>query len=233
MTSLTSVRTDAGDMPAHLFLPARGSGPGIVLVQEIFGVSSYIRGRAQDLAELGYVVLVPELYWRVGVSAVAEGPDALQQGMAIMGRVRFEDAVADTTAALQTLRARAEVVGGVGLVGFCYGGGVAFAVAASASPPPDCLVSYYGSALPGLLDAAPSVTMPSLHHFGLADSYLDEPTVRRIEAAVTPQGARVETYEGADHAFDNVDFVGYDAEASALAWSRTEAFLAEVLPVPS
>lgn len=223
-----SVETDAGDLPAHLFLPPAGSGPGILLVQEIFGVSRYIRSRAEDLAALGYVVLAPELFWRVGVSAVPEGPGALEEAMGLLGRVPWEAAVSDAAAAIRSLRERPEVHGGVGIVGFCYGGGVGFAVAAREQP--DCLVSYYGSALPGLLDLAPQVTMSSLHHFGLADSFIASDDVRAIEAAVTAQGARFETYEGADHAFDNVDFVGYDEGASTLAWSRTVDFLAESLP---
>ena len=66
MSETVTVSTDAGDMPAHLWLPPTGHGPGIVLVQEIFGVSAYIERRAAQLAELGYVVLAPELYWRIG-----------------------------------------------------------------------------------------------------------------------------------------------------------------------
>ena len=72
----STVPTPDGDMPAHLWLPASGSGPGILLLQEIFGVSRYIEQRAQDLADLGYVVLAPEIFWRLGVSRVDEGPEA-------------------------------------------------------------------------------------------------------------------------------------------------------------
>ena len=65
---MTSVRVsvDGGEMPADLHLPTGDRGPGIVLFQEIFGVTDYIDGRARDLAALGYVVLVPHLYWRQG-----------------------------------------------------------------------------------------------------------------------------------------------------------------------
>ena len=59
-----------GELPADLYLPEAGTGPGVVLFQEIFGVTDYIRGRAQDLADLGYVVLVPHVYWRVGDEVV-------------------------------------------------------------------------------------------------------------------------------------------------------------------
>ena len=94
------------------------------------------------------------------------------------------------------------------------------------------LVSYYGSSIPDLLDLAPLVTMPSLHHFGLADTYIDQTTVERVRGAVTADGrpAEFEVYEGADHAFDNDDFVLHHPEASALAWQRTLDFLGRTLP---
>jgi len=93
-------------------------------------------------------------------------------------------------------------------------------------------VSYYGSSIPDLLDLAPLVTMPSLHHFGLADTYIDQATVERVRGAVTADGrpAEFEVYEGADHAFDNDDFVLHHPEASALAWQRTLDFLGRTLP---
>ena len=70
-----------------------GSGPGILLLQEIFGVSDYIISRAQDLAALGYVVLAPEIYWRIGASRVENGPDALEQAFALAQQVDWDAAV--------------------------------------------------------------------------------------------------------------------------------------------
>lgn len=216
-----------GEMPAHLWLPEAGSGPGVLLVQEIFGVSPYITRRAADLAALGYVVLVPEMFWRLGASAVPNGPDMLAEGLALSQRFDWPTGVVDGVAALRALRARPEVVGPSALLGFCFGGGLAFEIAATEAP--DALVAYYGSALPRLLELAPRVTCPTLMHFGTADAYLDPPTVARITAAVEPQGARVELHGGADHAFDNSDFVNFHADASAKAWEQTTAFLAEQL----
>jgi carboxymethylenebutenolidase len=227
-----TVPTDAGAMPAHLWHPASGSGPGLVVLQEIFGVSGYIRRRAADLAEAGYVVLAPELYWRLGAGPVDESaPGAIEEAMGRAQKLDWSTTVADAVAALGALRGRDEVVGGTGVVGFCFGGGLGFNVAAVDAP--DVLVSYYGSAIPGLLDLAPQVTAPSLHHFGTADDYIDGPTVERIRAAVTAGDATVEfeTYEGANHAFDNSDFLLHHPAASALAWERTLAFLARELPV--
>jgi carboxymethylenebutenolidase len=229
------VDTDSGAMPGHLWLPSSGaaSAPGILLLQEIFGVSRYIRSRAADLAEAGYVVLAPELYWRLDQQTVDESAaDALEQAMGLVGKLDWEQTVADCAAALATLRERPDVEGRVGVLGFCFGGGLAFNLSAVAEP--DVLVEYYGSAVPGLVELAPQITCPALHHYGLADDYIPPGEVAKIEAAVAAApNTRFETYPGANHAFDNPDFFLHDPEASRLAWQRTQTFLAEHLPVTS
>jgi carboxymethylenebutenolidase len=243
--STLSVQTPDGAMPAHLWLPEGGTGPGVLLLQEIFGVSAYVERRAQDLADAGYVVLAPEIFWRLGVSRVEEGPDALEEALGLLQRTDWPLAVADGVSALEALRDHEAVSGRVGIVGFCFGGGLAFNVAAES--PADALVSYYGSALPELLGILPfdpsdvtltvidpaRVTTPSLHHWGLADTFIDRPVVEQVCArlAVQPH-VTVETYEGGGHAFDNDDFMFYDAELAALAWERTLAFLADRLGTP-
>jgi len=239
MSGLIEVPTPDGAMPAHLWLPPSGSGPGILLVQEVFGISPYIERRAQDLADLGYVVLAPEIWWRLGVSRVEEGPQALEEAFGLLERSDWGLAVSDAAQALSTVEGRPEVTRGAGIVGFCYGGGLAYAVAARTSP--DVLVSYYGSALPELLGLAehPGVdqvpptefTARQLHHFGLADRFLGRPTVEQIrDILVRQDNVTFETYD-ADHAFDNDDFFLYDGAASALAWQRTLAFLEQHLPI--
>ena len=240
--STLSVQTPDGAMPARLGLPKGGTGPGVLLLQEIFGVSAYVERRAQDLADEGYVVLAPEIFWRQGVSRVEEGPDALEEALGLLQRTDWPLAVADAVAALEALRGHEAVTGRVGIVGFCFGGGLAFNVAAQS--PADALVSYYGSALPELLGVLPfdpsdvtltvidpaRVTTPSLHHWGLADSFIDRPVVEQVCARLEAQpDVTVETYEGGGHAFDNDDFMFYDADLAALAWQRTLAFLADRL----
>lgn len=231
--TLTTAETPDGEMPCYLWLPEAGTGPGLVMVQEIFGVSQYIRTRSSDLARLGCVVLAPNLYWRLADDALDETrPDVLQSALALAGQLDWDLAVSDTSHALAALRDRPEVNGGVGLIGFCLGGGLAFNVAALDQP--DVLVSYYGSALPSLLGLADQVTAPSLHHFGLADDYISPAVVEKITEAVTVgSNARVETYEGANHAFDNPSPLFHNSAASVAAWRTTTQFLADVLPVNS
>jgi carboxymethylenebutenolidase len=229
--SRVSVTTEAGSMPARRWRPPAGRGPGLLLLQEIFGVSAYIQRRAADLAAAGYVVLAPELYWRQDATPIDEGaPGAIETAMGRARQLDWETTVRDAVAALAHLRADDDVTGGTGVIGFCFGGGLAFNVAAVAEV--DALVSYYGSDLPRLLDLADRVGAPSLHHFGTADDFIDPAAVERIRSAVTTTGAPVEfeLYEGANHAFDNDDFVLHHPQASARAWARTLDFLARVLP---
>ena len=216
-------------MPAQLWRPAAGIGPGVLLVHEIFGISDYIQARGRDLAALGYVVCAPDVYWRLDDREIDESrDDALQQAMAVAQRVNWPAAVSDIQAAVSHVRGMIEVEGGVGLLGFCFGGGLAFNVAAVDDV--DVLVSYYGSSLSDLLDLAGDVKTPSLHHFGLADTFIPAETIAEIRAAVTEHGAQFETYEGADHAFDNPSPPFYHREASIRAWGITIRFLNRHLP---
>ena len=226
---LITIETDDGPMPAHLWQPPGETGPGLVLVQEIFGVSRYIQDRGRDLAALGYVVCAPEIYWRLDDHDVDEdSPDVLDQAISLAQRVDWDAAISDLQDTLSHLRGMIEVEGGIGVIGFCFGGGIAFHVAAVDDI--DVLVDYYGSAIRDLTHLAGKITAPSLHHFGLADAYISPEAVRQIEVAVTRHGARFETYPGAGHAFDNPSPVFHHPEASARAWNVTTGFLNEHLP---
>lgn len=202
------------------------------MLQEIFGVTDYIRARCADLADLGYAVLAPEIYWRLDDTTVDESdPDFLQLAMAVVGRLDWDLAVRDGLAATADLASQ-PTVGEVGLVGFCFGGGLAFGVAAQGDPA--VLVSYYGSALPQLIGLADHVACPQLHHFGTADAFLPMDQVEQVRSAVTADGSRpdveFELHEGAGHAFDNPHPVFHHTAASAAAWQQTADFLGRRLP---
>lgn len=246
------IHTADGPLPGLLWLPEGTEDgrpvPGLVVFQEIFGLNEFVRSRCEDLAARGYAVLAPAVYARlvpqgeqapvVETPADAAGEDFMPRAMELVGQVDWAQAVRDGLAARDELARMAGVdQDGVGLLGFCFGGGLAFNVAASAAQagvPVTALVSYYGSALPGLLELAGSVDCPSLHHFGTSDSYIPMDQVEKIREAVTAGGSRdqvrFELHEGADHAFDNPHPMFHHAEAGARAWEQTVAFLAEVIP---
>lgn len=227
----TTIPSPAGEIPAVLCLPDAGSGPGVVLIQEIFGVNEYVRSVAARLAGEGYVVLAPHMYWRIqdDFRVEAKGPDDLPVAFEVAGRHDPADGVADIGAALAHLSTRAEVTGPVGVMGFCFGGSMTYLAAAAHDPA--CAVSYYGSMVGDNLDRASAVTCPILFHFGDEDPFLPNEHVDGLRAA-TEGMANVEivVQPGAGHAFDNDHNPMFaNPDAAAAAWARTSAFLAEHL----
>jgi carboxymethylenebutenolidase len=216
-----------------LSLPEGGVGPGLVVVQEIFGLTPYIRGVCDRLAGLGYVALAPDLYSRLEPDLVLDEhlPESMPRAFQTMQRLDVPQAVDDTSATLEHLQAIPEVHGHrVGIVGFCLGGGIAYMVAAASDPA--VAVCYYGSAIPGALELAPQVTCPILFHFGEDDTYIS--TAQRRAVAHAFAGRRhveLHVHPHAAHAFDNHDSAIFSRpQAAARAWEQTTAFLEYHLP---
>ena len=225
------IRIPDGELAAHVALPEAGSGPGIVLLHEIFGVNDYVRDGAQRLAELGYVVLAPDLFWRTRPGLeLAHDEAGMQAGMAAAGELDFEAAVGDAIAALALLRSMPEASGRAGVMGFCLGGTLAYNVALHATP--DAAVIYYGSGIPGALDAAAQITCPTIMHWGGADPYIPREQVDAVAAmAAGRDNVECHVHEGAGHAFDNHRAPTFHMpEPRAAAWGLTAAFLARELP---
>src|SRR5215216_6580722 len=136
---------DRGTMPAVVVRPSAGRAPGLVVLQEIFGITDYIKGRARDLANLGYVVLVPELYWRLGPNIVTDETThaGLQEAFGYFGKLDTTKAADDAVAALEHLKGMSETGGSAGVLGFCLGGRLAYEVGVHSNP--DVVVAYYGA----------------------------------------------------------------------------------------
>ena len=217
---------------AHLALPPDRAGPALLLLHEIFGVNDYVRAGAQRLAELGYVVLSPDLFWRTQPGLELRPDQAgVRAGREAVAELDFAAAVGDAIAALQTLRALPEVTDGrAGVIGFCFGGTIAYEVAANADP--DVAVVYYGSGIPAALDRAGAITCPTIMHWGGADPFIPREQVDAV-AAMAAAHASIEchVHEGAGHAFDNhLAPMFHDPDARAAAWELTAAFLAREFP---
>ncbi len=221
-----------GECSAHVAVPASGSGPGIVLLHEIYGVNDYVRDAARRLAEHGCVVLAPDLFWRTRPGLeLAHDEAGTRAGMAAGQALDGEAAAGDALAALEVLRGRAEVTGGrAGVMGFCLGGTLAYQAAVRGDP--DVAVVYYGSGVPGALDAMARISCPTLMHWGGADPFIPREQVDAVVAAAAGHD-RVEchVHEGAGHAFDNHRSPMFHMpEPRAAAWELTAAFLARELP---
>ncbi len=209
----------------YLALPPGGTGPGLVLWQEIFGVNEHIRTVAEQYALDGFVVLTPDTFWRQAprVELGYEGADR-DQAMVLMKGYAAADALADIGVAVAALRACAEVTGRVGTFGYCMGGRLAYLAAATAGV--DAAVAFYGGGIHTQLDRAAAITCPVQFHYAEHDDNIPLDAVERVRAAVAGKGAEVHIYPGAHHGFNCWARASYHAPSAALAHGRALAFLA-------
>ena len=130
-TSWVDIPGDAGPFGGYLALPPGGRGPGLMLLQEIFGVNPHIRAVAEQYALAGFVVLAPDLFWRdaTRVELGYVGADH-ERAYALMRNIQADTVLADLQATLAALRARPEFNGKVGALGYCMGGRLAYTAAA-------------------------------------------------------------------------------------------------------
>ncbi|MFC4912900.1 dienelactone hydrolase family protein [Actinomadura gamaensis] len=235
MTKRTeTVRVPDGEFSLHVWLPEKGSGPGVLLIQEIFGVGDYMAAVADDLTALGYVVAAPDMFWRLERDwSVEHSESMMAEASDKVSRFDWTKGEDDLEAALDRLRELPEVSGGVGAVGFCFGGSLAYLLAARASEKLDAVVSFYGSRVPNDLDRAGDITVPIQFHFGGSDPYIPREKVAAVEEALAGRDdVEFHVQEDGGHAFHNrTSPLFHQPEPAARAWALTEDFLARRLPV--
>ena len=189
---------------------------GLVVVQEIFGVNSHIRGVCEGYAAEGYLAIAPALFDRIEPRVdLGYLPDDVARGRELKAQASLDLALADVEAA----RAAVASAGKVGVVGYCWGGYVAW-MSASRLAGFACAVPYYGG---GMLEAAAErPRCPVLAHFGEMDPMIPVDGVRRF-AAAHPE-SQVLIYP-ANHGFNCDQRASFDAPSAKLARERTLAFL--------
>ncbi|MCK6453926.1 MAG: dienelactone hydrolase family protein [Alphaproteobacteria bacterium] len=196
--------------------PPKGAKPrgAIVVIQEIFGANSHMRRVTDGFAADGYVAICPALFDRVkrGVD-LGYGPDDIAQGRDLRGKIAWPQVLADTAAAI----AEARKSGKVGVVGYCWGGSVAWRAATQLDC--DAAVGYYGGMVAEFAGEQPKC--PVMLHFGELDASIPLADVDKIKKA--HPGLPVHVYP-ADHGFNCDDRRQYDATAARLARERTLAF---------
>jgi carboxymethylenebutenolidase len=190
---------------------------GLVVVQEIFGVNQHIRSVADRFAQEGFFSVAPALFDRLERHVeLSDAGDGMQKAIALAQKINIEDAVKDVEAALQyTAR---ETGKPAAVVGYCYGGTLAWLAATRLSPA--AAVGYYGGHIARFAQEAPKV--PVLLHFGKQDQHIPEADVEKVQAA----HPEVEiAWHNAGHAFNNDTRASYDEKASKEALTRTLKFL--------
>jgi len=215
-------RPDGQSVQGYLAEPAGGSAPGVVVIQEWWGLNAQIRGVADRMAGAGYRALVPDLY-RGKVTVEAKEAEHL------MGNLDFGDAASqDVRGAVQHLKGQSRKVG---VTGFCLGGALTLLAAVNV-PEADAGVVWYGFPPLEYVDAT-KITAPLLGHYAIEDVPFPIATVNTLEEKLRAANVRFEFHRyQAKHAFANETLVGdrklpvaeYNAPAAELAWKRTIEF---------
>jgi carboxymethylenebutenolidase len=216
--SETLMARDGHEFNVYIAKPSGKARGAVVIVQEIFGLSPWVLRVADSYAADGYLTVAPALFDRVRRNIVlGYSPQDMQQAMGYRKQIDTAKAVLDIGAAA----AMARHVGKVAVIGFCWGGTLAWAAASELTL--DAAVCYYGSGIVNLLPKVPRC--PTMLHFGEQDKSIPPSQIEQLRIAY-PRG--VYHVYPAGHAFANDDRPDhYDAAATALARSRTNAFLAQ------
>jgi carboxymethylenebutenolidase len=214
-----------GRFSGYLAMPAGGSGPGIVVIQEIFGINDVVRQVADGLAAQGYVALAPDLFWRLqpGIELTDRTDAEWQQAFDLMNRFNPDTGVEDVQTTITHLRGLPGVTGKVGAVGYCLGGLLAYLTAARTDS--DATVGYYGVNIQDRLAEAADIKTPLMLHIAEEDGFTPILAREQILAGLMDNPlVACHVYAGVDHAFARPGGKNFNAAAAELANSRTAAF---------
>jgi carboxymethylenebutenolidase len=222
MGEMVTFRSNGGEADGYLAVPESGSGPGVVVIQEWWGLNDQIKEVCDRYATEGFVALAPDLYHG---QATTKADEAGQ----LMMSLNIEQAAKDMAGAVDYLMSHDAVTGdGVGVVGFCMGGGLALWLGTLRPDAVKAVVSYYGiipwpAAQPDYSKLRAAVQ----GHYAENDDFADPETVRKLEEELKGLGKEVEfyTYPGVGHAFTNHHRPDvFHEEHSETAWRRTIDF---------
>jgi len=220
---------DGRSFDAYLSLPPKEEGPGLVLIQEIWGVNPHIRAVADQYAADGFVVIAPDIFWRheprLSLRYDAQGS---ARGMQLLGELDVNLAGADLQRTVDTLKHHSACSGPVGSLGFCMGGLLSFVAAARADV--DAAVCYYGGGIDQHLDLVEDINCPMLLHFAEKDSYISTQAVQSIRKALAGRNLdRIIVHPGVDHGFNCWERPSWHLETAICARGQSLVHLSEML----
>ena len=218
-----------GKFGAYLAIPHTRKGPGIVLIQEIFGVNEHIRSVAEQYAADGYLVIAPDLFWRNG-HRIELGYDEAgwKRAVDLMNATDVDKAQTDIELAIDALKAQPGLDGGIASIGYCFGGLLSYHTAANGLV--DVAIAYYGGGIQNHLDRADEIEVPLLMHFGEQDSHIPLEAVEKIaERFENNDNVEIVVYPEAEHGFNCSHRDSYNQRAAAEAHGNTLIFLGQEL----
>ena len=226
MGEMVELQFDGGSTGGYLATPKQGTGPGVIVIQEWWGLVDHIKDVCDRFADEGFVALAPDMYH----GKTTKSPDEAGK---LMMALQIDQAEKDLSAAVQYLLTLDSTTSKkIGVVGFCMGGALALFTATKNQSIGACVV-FYGIH-PKVKPDLPNLNAPVLGIFGEKDGSVPPAAVHDLERKIKDLGKQVEVkiYPGADHAFFNDTRPEvYKAEAATDAWQRTIAFLRQHLSV--
>lgn len=216
---------DGGEFSAYLARPAGGLGPGLLVMQEIFGVNQFMRDVCDWYAAHGFVAICPDLFWRQepGVDMTDQTDAEWQKAFQLYQGLDEAKAVEDSAATLEFLRKHPACTGRAGGVGFCLGGNLAWLLSVRFKP--DCAVGYYGVGIEKSLNEVSGLSSPLMLHVAGKDQFCSPEAQQQIHATLD-QNPLVTLYDypEQDHAFGRAGGQHYNKDAAELAHLRTLEF---------
>ncbi len=216
------ISTAEGDMHAYVAKPdGQGPFPGILVIQEIFGVNDVMKSTCEWLADQGYLAICPDLFWRIepGISLTDQSEAEMKRAFDLFGQFDIDLGVKDIQSALAALRMREDCNTKAGAVGYCLGGLLAYLTAARTDV--DAAVGYYGVRIQDFLSESANIKRPLLLHIAGQDEFV--PTDAQSAMADGLAGhamVTIKNYPERDHAFarqGGAHFHAADAETANAA----------------
>lgn len=219
-----------GKFMGYLAIPDTGKGPGVVVIQEIFGVNQVMRDTCDWLAREGFVALCPDLFWRIepGIQLTDQTEEEWAKAFELFNKFDVDTGIVDIDATIEHLRGLDSCTGKVGDVGYCLGGLLAYLTAARTDA--DASVSYYGVNIDQRLDEAGQIRKPLMLHIAEEDEFVPPEAQAKIKAALSQNpNITIHTYPGRQHAFARPGGAHYHKQDAELANGRTLAFFRQHL----
>jgi carboxymethylenebutenolidase len=222
----TTIKTGDGSFNAYVSSPkGSGSAPGVLVIQEIFGVNQVMRDLCDKLAGQGYLAMCPDLFWRQepGIQITDKTEAEWARAFQLFQGFDQNKGADDLIASLAHLRKLPGCNGKAGSVGYCLGGKMAYLMACRSDA--NCNVSYYGVGIDGALGEAGGIKRPLLMHIAAEDKFVPKEAQAKIKQGLGANGnVTIHVYEGMDHAFARVGGAHWNAAAAQTANDRTAAF---------
>jgi carboxymethylenebutenolidase len=231
MGSEITIEGADGKFMAYRAAPASGTGPGLVLIQEIFGVNPNMRSIADSLAGAGFTVYVPDLFWRFepGIQLDPAQQADFDRAIGLYQKYNEDDGVTDIETAATWLREdEANSTGKVGCQGYCLGGKLAYLMACRSDL--EANVGYYGVGIQNALDEAKTMASPLLLHVAEEDGFVPKEAQAAMHKGLdgNPK-VTIHDYAGCDHGFAREGGHAWNAAAAKQANDRSIAFLKDHL----